>query len=130
MVVETNIYWEVYKRWWRRGFNARGRGALPIMTYRGRLRQKGVPFEASDIGKGRNFTTVEPLQNGHLSPCKGIQDSLGFWIPNRILGIGFQIFFSGTWIPDSYSCIPDSKAQDSGFHMQKFPGCRNHNSLT
>ena len=24
-------------------------------------------------------------------------------------------------IPDSLSCIPDSKAQDSGFHKEKFP---------
>ena len=34
---------------------------------------------------------------------------LGFWIP----------IVSG--IPDSLSCIPDSKAQDFGFHKQKFP---------
>ena len=37
-------------------------------------------------------------------PCKGIQDSLRFWIPRsglRILITGFQIFFSETWIPDS-----------------------------
>ena len=27
-------------------------------------------------------------------------------------------------IPDSLSCIPDSKAQDSGFHEQNFPGFR------
>ena len=59
-----------------------------------------------------------------VAPCKGIEDSLGFWIPRR----GFPI--SGTWfqslsvelgfwipilsrIPDSLSCILDSKAQDS-----------------
>jgi len=34
---------------------------------------------------------------------------LGFWIP----------IVSG--IPDSLSCIPDSKTPDSGFHKQKFP---------
>ena len=34
---------------------------------------------------------------------------LEFWIP----------IVSG--IPDSLSCIPDSKAQDSRFHQQKFP---------
>ena len=43
---------------------------------------------------------------------------LGFWIP----------IFSG--IPDSLSCIPDSKAQDFGFHEQKFPCLRNSDSLT
>ena len=35
---------------------------------------------------------------------------LGFWIP--IL----------SRIPDSLSCIPESKVQDSGFHKQNFPG--------
>ena len=61
-----------------------------------------------------------------------IQDSLGFWIPRwgfRIPGTGFQFLsvelefwisiVSG--IPDSLSCIPDSKAQDCRFHQQKFP---------
>ena len=37
---------------------------------------------------------------------------LGFWIP----------FLSG--IPDSLSCILGSKAQDSGFNEQNFPGIR------
>ena len=61
-----------------------------------------------------------------LTPCKGIQDSLGFWIPHRgfrIPGTGFQSLSVelGIWIPivrgvsDSLSCIPDSKTQDSGF---------------
>ena len=43
---------------------------------------------------------------------------LGFWIP----------FLSG--IPDSLSCILDSKAQDSGFNELKFPRFRNSDSLT
>ena len=37
-----------------------------------------------------------------LAPCKGIQDSLGFWIPCcgfRIPGTGFRI--PAQWIPDS-----------------------------
>ena len=34
---------------------------------------------------------------------------LEFWIPIVIA------------IPDSLGCMPDSKAQDSGFHQQKFP---------
>ena len=38
-----------------------------------------------------------------------ISVELGFWIP----------VVSG--ILDSLSCIPDSKAQDSGFHIPKFP---------
>ena len=42
----------------------------------------------------------------------------------------------GSWIPivsgilDSYSCTPDSKSQDSGFHRQKFPRFRNPDSFT
>ena len=38
----------------------------------------------------------------HFAPCKGIHDSLGFWIPPcgfRIPSTGFQI--SAQWIPDS-----------------------------
>ena len=38
--------------------------------------------------------------------------ALGFWIPVV------------TEIPDSFSCIPNSKAKDSGFHKQNFPGIR------
>ena len=61
----------------------------------------------------------------------GIQDSLGFWIPRRgYPDSRYQIpaFISETCIliaseiPDSFSCIPDSKAQDSGFYQQIFPG--------
>ena len=37
-----------------------------------------------------------------IAPCKGIQESLGFWIPHcgfRIRGTGFRI--PAQWIPDS-----------------------------
>ena len=44
-------------------------------------------------------------------PCQWDLDS-GFWVP----------IVSG--ILDSLSCIPDSKAQDSGFHNQNFPVLR------
>ena len=40
----------------------------------------------------------------------------------QLLNSGF--FVSGTRILDSLSCIPDSKAQDSEFHKQNFPGFR------
>ena len=37
-----------------------GGGALPIMDYAGKLRPKGPdPFQAGNISKGRDFTTVE-----------------------------------------------------------------------
>ena len=39
-----------------------------------------------------------------IAPLKGIQGSLGFWIPAMDSGL----FVSGTWIPDSFSCISDS----------------------
>ena len=59
------------------------------------------------------------------------QDSPGFWIPRRgfrIRGTGFQYLSVelGFWIPivsgipDSLSCIPDSKTQNSGFHKPNF----------
>ena len=78
-------------------------------------------------------------------PRNGIKDSLEFWIPLR----GFRIPDSrywipvfilpvrGTWIlepvvsgiPDSLSCIPDSKAQDYEFYKQNFPRFRNRGEL-
>ena len=54
---------------------------------------------------------------------KGIQDSFGFWIQVPYSGLCQWIsIVSG--IPDSLSCIPDSKAQDSGLHKQNFLGFR------
>ena len=49
-----------------------------------------------------------------------IQESLRFWIPC----CGFQLKDSGflvsvTWLLDSLSSIPDSKAQDSQFNKKK-----------
>ena len=75
---------------------------------------------------------------------KGIQDSLGFWIPRcgfQIPATGFQslsveqrdydLFYLDrielgfrisivSAIPDSLSSVPDSKTEDSGIHKQKF----------
>ena len=55
------------------------------------------------------FVTANTKHRKFFAPCKGNQDSPGVWIPSRgfrISGTGFQIFVSGTWIPDSLSCIP------------------------
>ena len=52
-----------------------------------------------------------------------------YWIPDPLpvdLGVRIAIV-SG--IPDFLSSIPDSKAQGSLFHKQKFPGVRNADSL-
>ena len=41
------------------------------------------------------------------------------------MDFGFKVLDSGFFvsgIPDSLGCIPDSKAQDSEFLKQKFPG--------
>ena len=46
-------------------------------------------------------------------PESSLSLELGFWIP-----IAFGI-------PDSLSCIPDSKAQDFTFHKPKFLAFRN-----
>ena len=60
-----------------------------------------------------NGTGMEQVVHTHrtscrsgFAPCKGIQDSLGFWIPRR-----------GFWIPDSNYRIPDlfQLNLDSGF---------------
>ena len=83
--------------------------------------KSGKKQKPKKLSSGESWTP--DLRRGRLArflvPCKGIQDSLGFWIPRRGFRVpmtGFQIFCSGTWILDSYNCILDSKAQDSGFH--------------
>ena len=88
-----------------------------------------------------NFRPFEHSCLLGFAPCKGIQDSLGFWIPHQIpnsspllpdsLSVELRFWIpivSG--IPNSLSCIPDSNAQDSGFHKQKFPGFQDLDSLT
>ena len=68
---------------------------------------------------------------GLIALCKGIQNSLGFWIPRR----GFQIPDSRSWIPVFVSgltwILDFSQLRDSGFvelysgvQKQKFPGFR------
>ena len=59
---------------------------------------------------------------------------------SRFQALNYGFFVNETWIripnvskiPDSVRCIPDSKAQDSGFHEQKIswnPDSKNKNSL-
>ena len=68
-----------------------------------------------------------------FAPCKGIKASSdsGF---HAVDSVGFRVLYSSLcqwnliWIsivsgiPDSLSCIPERKAEDSGFHKQKFHG--------
>ena len=66
----------------------------------------------------------------HVRKPKTLLDSASSsWIPV----CNYWVLESRSWIsdsncykgiPDSYSCIADSKAQDSGFHKQKFPRSR------
>ena len=75
-----------------------------------------------------------------LALCKEIQASLllldsrpwipasRYWIPDSLsLKIGFPDS-NHKWDPDSLSCIPDSKVQDSRFLKLNFPGFRNPES--
>ena len=75
-----------------------------------------------------------------FAPCKVIQDSPGFWILHCGFRIACQWNLDSTfqslacfWIPlaksHNGSCsnlIPNSKAQDSGYHDLKFPTFQNH----
>ena len=75
-------------------------------------------------GSSRN---VDRSIYGHLhetlAACKGIQDSLGFWIPRHVFRI------PGTEFQSSFSEILELY---SGFQIPraKFPGFRNLDSLT
>ena len=46
-----------------------------------------------------------------------------------VSGIGIPDSNGVSGIPDSLSCVPDSKAHDPGFHKQKFPEFQNANYL-
>ena len=77
-------------------------------------------------------TSTMSLVSPHVRESKTVLDS-GF----NFVGSGFQVLLSTSFsvelgfqipivsgIPDSYSCIPDSNAHDSGLHKQKFPRFR------
>ena len=53
-----------------------------------------------------------------FAPCEGTQ--------YRYIQVLDSSIVSGTWILDSLSCFPDSKAYESGFHKQNFPGFQIH----
>ena len=56
---------------------------------------------------------------GELNPAEEENKELPYVRESRVMDSG--LFVSGTWIPDSLSCPPDSKAQDSRFYKQKSP---------
>ena len=102
----------------------------------GKTRQFNVEYCQERIKKNKNKNNkTEKIRHPfvqRLAPCKWIQDGVGFWIPRRrfrLTGTWVQSFVSGNWIldsnyeiPDSLSCIPDSKVQDSALHKENFPG--------
>ena len=90
-------------------FGPKIRGADPLGPSRGSATGLFIPYQSL------------------LAQCKGIQDSLGFWIPRcgfRIPGTGFQSF---SWIPivggipDSLSCTPNPHAKISQITESGFP---------
>ena len=96
------------------------------------------------LGGGRSASPREwrpRRQNLTLAPCKGFQDSLGFWIQCRgfrIPGTGFQSssvelgisipIILGFQIPWAVFRIP--KPRIPPFHKHEFPAFRNSDSLT
>ena len=61
-----------------------------------------------------------PIQTGILESTTWISDS-SYWISDSLaVELGLQITIASE-IPDSLCCIPDSKAQDPGFHEKYFP---------
>ena len=88
-----------------------------------------VILDLSALPSTSKMSPVSP----HVRESKTVLDS-GF----NFVGSGFQVLLSTSFsvelrfrisiasgIPDSYSCIPDSNARDSGLQKQKFPRFRN-----
>ena len=93
-----------------------------------------VNFEAAafdDAFKSKDIFTKSP----HERESNTVLDS-GFhvvlaWIPVFAVELEFSILIvSYSSTPDSLSCITDSKAQDSGFHNEKFLRFQNPFSLS
>ena len=95
--------------------------------------------------QGDRISSRNAIETHLFAPRKGIQDSLGFWIPRRgfrIPGTGFQSLSAelGIWIPivsgipDSLSCMPEfqspglriSKAKTSRIPESGFPYLGRH----
>ena len=84
------------------------------------------------VNKGKLVTRRS--QSSTIAPRYRIQDSLGFWIPLHLFYSGFRVldFSLFQWNLDSRChslvgyliSILDSKALDSGFHRNNFPGFR------
>ena len=82
------------------------------------------------------FMPASILNSTHVRQSKTV---LGSAFHAMDSGYFQKIDSRGTWrlhwipilsrIPDSLSCIPDSKVQDPGIHTQKFPGFWNKDSL-
>ena len=69
-----------------------------------------------------------PIQSGILESTPWIPDSRYWILDSLAVKLGLRIPVA-SGIPDSLSCIPDSKAQDLWFHEQKFPEFRNLDNL-
>ena len=110
------------------------------------IRESGnlVPRSHSVLRWSREIWVLAP----HVRESKTLLDSGFHAVDSGFQLLDFRPFSVEIWfririvsgIPDSYTCIPDSKAQDSGFHKQKFPrfwisnakypGFRNPDSFT
>ena len=71
------------------------------------------------------------MESAHVREFKIVLDSGFHTVDSELQELAWiPVFVSGTWIPifsrisDSLSCIPDSKAHDSEFYKELFPGFR------
>ena len=71
------------------------------------------------------------MESPHVKEFKIVLDSGFHTVESELQELAWNpVFVSGTWIPifsrisDSLSCISDSKAHDSEFYEELFPGSR------
>ena len=104
----------------------------PLIVFR---RQNRIAFNFTKTMSYDLLTQMAYLwtTNKGFTPCKGIQNSLGFWSLRcvyRIPRYGIPVFVSETRFLELYSGFHKHFFPDSEFHRPKFPGFQNPVALT
>ena len=112
------VYYTAVFRHWCSVVTQRSSPALKVRLNHGYVKSVQNSRKFSFFRSRESKTAISTEFYAMDSKFQSLSVERGFWIP----------IVSG--IPDSLSCIPDSKAQESGLHKQNFPRFRNWKSVT